>query len=78
MHYLQEENFKLQSVFHNPSTFLKHKAEEATIEHFKDLVFQIIEKPMFLNSELIANQNVLADSTAFVHILFKQKGIFEM
>jgi hypothetical protein len=57
--------------------YLKQKSEEATIEHFKDLVTELVEKPMFINADLISG-NLLSPNASLLHLVIKQPGIYEM
>jgi len=68
-----QRGIEFDFVFHN-SFMLKPHNEEATMDHFRSLMEWLIEKPMFINSELQENKLLTEDATIF-HLGFEQDGI---
>lgn len=66
--FAKQENFVFDFIFHN-SIMLKPRQEDSSMDHFRYLMELIIERPMFINSELIENK-LLTDTASIFHINF--------
>ncbi len=51
--------------------------EEPTIDHFKGLMAEIVEKQCFLNAELLES-GLLSDEALLVHVVIEQPGISDI
>jgi hypothetical protein len=56
---------------------LKLGEEEATIDHFKDLMNSIVETPMFVNAEML-EADLLSPTALIMHSVISQPGISDI
>lgn len=72
-----QEGIEFDLVFHNRGRLLQHEGEEPTMEHFKGIMNELVEKPMFINSDLL-EAGLLAENALIVHSVVNQPGISEI
>ena len=77
INWLHESKFGLKSIFHNYPRILKLEGEQRTVDHFKDIMGEIIEQPLNFNSDIL-NEELIHPGWAIYHSHLKQKGLFKV
>ena len=62
-------------MFHNYPRLLKFEGEKRSMDHFKSIMGEIVQQPLFINSEVLLEEIMHEESTIF-HSLLRQRGIF--
>ena len=72
---MHECKYGIETMFHNYPRLLKIEGEERSLDHFKSIMGEIIQQPLFINAEVLQEGIVHTQGTIF-HSLLRQKGIF--
>ncbi|CAI2376670.1 unnamed protein product [Moneuplotes crassus] len=84
INYMHECKYSIETLFHNYPRILKIEGEENSLDHFKDIMAQIIQQPMITNSEILQEELICADPSAserqatIFHSILRQKGIYSI
>lgn len=74
---MHEWKYGISSIFHNYPYILKVGDEKRDIDHMKSIMQQIIEQPLFINSDVFEQKLVHKDVKIY-HNILKQKGIYSV
>jgi hypothetical protein len=73
---MHESKYGIETLFHNHPRLLKTQGEKRDIDHFKEIMSEIIEQPLLINSELF--NGLMFSRGAILHSMLKQKGLYNV
>lgn len=77
INWMHESKYGIETVFHNYPRILKLEGEERTVEHFKEIMGEIIEQPLNVNSDIL-NDELLYPGASIFHSQIRQKGLYSV
>ena len=84
INYMHECKYGIETMFHNYPRLLKVEGEERSLDHFKSIMAEILQQPLFINSEILKeglmclDNSVEGNQATIFHSLLRQKGIFSI